>query len=169
MLRQNFQRLGLDPAFRILDADEAGLQKLDTARELVAQRYDDPEADDFRRMVDCYADGNDDRLIRQVIKTYDTLCSVVDPIGWLENARFRIDESIDLPLKKSELGKAYLATISGDLNSILRECEALAKSLKLTARFEPYVTHLRALYAILKNWLSIFETRGIDALQSLDK
>jgi ATP-dependent helicase/nuclease subunit A len=57
LLRQNFHLLGIDPDFRILDADEAALLKLDVARDLFDSRYEDPEDLAFRNLIDCYGDG----------------------------------------------------------------------------------------------------------------
>ena len=164
VLRQNFHMQGIDPDFRILDADEAALLKLDVARDLFDARYDDPDATDFRSMVDCHADGKDDRLIAQVIKAYDTLCSVVDPVEWLNQARRRIEDAIDYPMDQSELGKAYRKAIIRELNSILNECQAAANAIKPLKQFDLYVKHLRELWLILKRWVSVFESDGIDAL-----
>ena len=164
VLRQNFHLMGLDPEFRIFDADEAALLKLETARDLFSDRYDDPDGDDFRRMVDCYADGNDDRLMRQVMKTFDTLCSVVDPVEWLHNARRRVEEALDLPLARSEMGQRYSRYIRVELNSILRECAAAGNSMKKLPQFPMYVEHLRELWTILDHWLKVFNSDGIDAL-----
>ena len=150
VLRQNFHLMGLDPEFRILDGDESSLLKVATARELFDERYDDPQDDDFRNMVDCYADGQDDRLIDQVIGAYNTLCSVVDPARWLHEARHRIESAIDLPLDKSELGQAYTKMIRRQLNSILQECADAANAIKKLKHFEQYVQLLREMYATVK-------------------
>jgi ATP-dependent helicase/nuclease subunit A len=167
VLRQNFQdaRLGLDPNFRILDPDEAELLKLDTARGVFDERYDDPEATDFRRLVDCYADGKDDRLIKRVLEAYHTLCSVVDPTRWLNEARDRIESAIDLPMSKSELGMEYEKKIKRELDAILRECQAAANAIKPMRRFDVYVDYLRDIWRILKRWQAVFESNGIDGLR----
>jgi ATP-dependent helicase/nuclease subunit A len=164
VLRQHFQQMGLDPEFRIIDGDEASLLKLDTARALFDDRYDDPEAADFRNMIDCYADGQDDRLIRQVIAAYDTLCSVVDPPGWLHQARQRIELAIDQPMNKSELGLAHAAMIRAQLGALLRECQDAAETIKRLKHFDAYVQYLRDLYGIVKHWMAVFDSHGIDAL-----
>ena len=164
VLRQNFHALGIDPDFRILDPDEAELLKLDVARELFDQRYDNPEATDFRRMIDCYADGKDERLITQMIRASNTLCSVVDPDAWLNDARDRINAAIDLPMDKSVLGMEYSKIIHRDLNAIFNECKAAADALKAMGNFDPYVQYLRDLWLILKGWLAEFDKRGLDGL-----
>jgi ATP-dependent helicase/nuclease subunit A len=164
VLRQNFHLMGLDPEFRILDEDEASLLRLDVARELFDERYDDPEDENFRQMVDCYAEGQDERLIAQVIRAYSTLCSVVDPARWLHEARHRIELAIDLPLEKSELGEAYLKMIRAQLTALLNECADAAATIKKLKHFDAYVQHLRELWATLRHWLNVFESHGLDAL-----
>jgi len=156
--------MGLDPEFRILDEDEVALLKLDTARELFDDRYDEDDEDNFRRMVDCYAEGQDDRLIQQVIRAYNTLCSVVDPVHWLHEARHRIEQAIDLPMDKSELGQAYRKMIRSELNALQRECAEAASAIKKLKNFDQYVQHLRELWTVLKHWLNVLDSHGIDAL-----
>lgn len=167
VVRRNFNQLGIDPEFSIFDPDEVRLLKLETANLLFDDRYNAPDATAFRNLVDCYADGDDQRLIVQLIRTYDTLCSVVDASAWLEKARDRIEEAIDLPLKDSELGKAYLKSIDGQLVSIMRRCEAAGNTVKAMNRFPAYVDELRESYRMLKHWQQVFTLHGIDALNEV--
>ena len=167
VIRQNFHRLGIDPEFRILDGDEASLLKIDVVRELFEKHYDEVDAFEFRSMVDCYGDGKDDRLMKQVRTAYDTLCSVTDPVAWLNEARDRIDQAIDLPFSQSQLGQAYHQIVHRELSSILSECQSAAAAIKPLKHFDSYVKLLRELYGDIKNWLSIFDTQGIDALQQV--
>src|SRR4051812_48589896 len=49
LLRQHFHLVGLDPAFAVLDGDEAKLLRFDVARQLFADRYELDHSDEFRR------------------------------------------------------------------------------------------------------------------------
>jgi ATP-dependent helicase/nuclease subunit A len=164
LLRQHFQLLGLDPEFSILDADEATLLKLETARNLFAERYDAEHDDAFRKLIDCYADGDDERLIRQVIDIYDTLCSVADSGGWLLHARDRIAEAIRLPMDQSELGREYLAYVARQLQSVISECVDAGKAVKAFGSFKDYEEMLRDLYRTLVHWMAVLKQDGLDAL-----
>ena len=63
LLRQHFHLVGLDPAFKILDADEATLLRAEIARDLFDERYRDRRRRrPFQQFVDDYGDGNDDAL-----------------------------------------------------------------------------------------------------------
>src|SRR2546423_1046175 len=70
LLRQYFHTVGLDPAFNVLDADDARLLRNDVARQLFADRYELDETHEFRRLVDAYADGDDERLLRRVVHAH---------------------------------------------------------------------------------------------------
>jgi ATP-dependent helicase/nuclease subunit A len=164
LLRQNFQQLGIDPDFRILDNEETRLLKLDVADQLFNDRYDDADQQAFRDLVDCYADGEDDRLIVQMIRAYDTLCSVASPVDWLRRAQDRIEEAIDLPMEQSDLGKKYLAKLRQELALILRRCQAAGTAVKALKSFPGYVQELRNLYGTLLSWQKTLETKGLDAL-----
>jgi len=51
LLRQHFDRLGLDPDFRVLDEDEAALLRLDVVRQVFQERYDRAESEPFHRRI----------------------------------------------------------------------------------------------------------------------
>ena len=106
LLRQNFTLAGIDPEFRILDADEATLLRTDIATELFHARYETDESGDFHRFIDAYGDGNDEALIEQVISTHQLLNSLIDPDQWIETTAAAMREAAENPLDQSDLGRA---------------------------------------------------------------
>jgi ATP-dependent helicase/nuclease subunit A len=167
LLRQHFHLLGLDPDFLILDADEAELMKLEVARTMFADYYDmDGDASAaFRKLIDCYGDGNDERLVRQVIRAHDTLCSVVDPTAWLNNARRRIAQAIELPLlHETELGREYARTIRRHLEAMRAQCGDAGKAVKQLKYFPFYVDDLRGLYKTINHWIKVLDSHGMEGL-----
>lgn len=76
LLKQNFTHLGLDPDFRVLDGDEAVLLRLQIAREVFLESYEQPAAEAFRAFVDALGEGHDEFLAEQVIRVHQILCSV---------------------------------------------------------------------------------------------
>ena len=87
LIRQHFHRLGLDPAFTVLDGDEASLLRLEVARQLLADQYEGDSAERFYALVDAYGDGNDERLVAKIIEADELLASLVDPAAWLAESR----------------------------------------------------------------------------------
>src|SRR5205807_8948773 len=97
LLRQHFHRVGLDPAFVILDADEAKLLRLEVVRDLFADRYELDDAGIFQKLIDVYGDGDDELLEERVLRTHELLCSITEPEVWLATARSRLSEAADIP------------------------------------------------------------------------
>src|SRR4051812_17037992 len=118
IIRQNFHRLGIDPAFSVMDGDEAGLLRLEVARDLFMKEYDRADATAFRQFIDDFGEGKDEGLIELLVGTYEMIRSLVDPQEWLKKAHSRISEAIAKPLDESELGKEYLAMIEARLRDL---------------------------------------------------
>src|SRR5438552_9523935 len=80
IIRQNFHRLGINPAFRVMDGDEAGLLRLEVAGDLFMEHYDRTDAAAFRQFVDDFGEGEDEWLIKLLVRTFELLRSLVDPV-----------------------------------------------------------------------------------------
>src|SRR5688572_3251071 len=111
IIRQNFHRLGIDPAFSVMDGDEAGLLRLEVARDLFMECYDRADWPEFQQFVDDFGEGKDERLIELLVRTHELTQSLIDPQEWLKKAQERIREAINRPLEESELGREYLAAV----------------------------------------------------------
>ncbi|MFI5379986.1 MAG: UvrD-helicase domain-containing protein [Tepidisphaerales bacterium] len=112
LLRQHFTQLGLDPDFRVLDADEGVLLRLQTARDLFVEKYEQPQPADFCALIDALGEGRDTWLAAQVIRVQQVLCSVVDREQWMRDAIARLEDAANRPLGESELGREYLAALA---------------------------------------------------------
>src|SRR5207237_9359227 len=88
------------------------------------QRYETYRSGDFHRLVDAYAEGDDERLLRHVIRLHDMLCSLVDPAQWLMRARHRLAQSADAPLVDSELGGELIDLFGRRLAALRERCAA---------------------------------------------
>ncbi len=164
LLRQHFHRLGLDPNFRVLDADEAALLRTDVARELFLDRYEQEDAGQFQRFIDAYGGGNDDRLMAQVIATHSMLCSVVDAADWVRRARDRIAQGAAKPLADSPIGQEFLGALRAKLLALKAEADAALASLKPMGGFAKYVEYCQYLHGHICGWLAAFDKRGYAAL-----
>lgn len=89
LLRRNFHVVGLDPAFRVLDEEEAAVLKqasLDEAFEAAHSRWDGAERG-LERLLDHYGGARDDRDLRGVVLSlYEFLQSLPDGERWLDRA-----------------------------------------------------------------------------------
>src|SRR3954468_15250423 len=68
VLRQHFHLVGIDPTFSVLDGEEAKLLRNETARQLIADRFELDDDGSFECFVDAYGDGDDDRLVRLIVQ-----------------------------------------------------------------------------------------------------
>lgn len=132
VVRQHFYRLGLDPAFRVLDEHEAQLLRLESLDGAMESLYETMHPDgSFARLVTAYggADG-DEALQRFILNMHDYSRSLPDPAGWLKECgrRFRhlsVDE-FDASPWAEELQRLVLARI-GRAEGLLRRALAVAE------------------------------------------
>lgn len=163
VVRQNFHLLGLDPNFRILDGDEAMLLRLEAARDLFAQRYDAADAD-FLHFVDCYGEGRDDALMRQVIATHELMNSLVDPQEWQREAIGKIEQAARLTLEESELGRQIIGIVEQQLEEARTGCRSAIEALARLGGFEKYVGYLDELAGSLDDCTQLLREQGYTAL-----
>ncbi len=84
VLRENCHKLGLSPAFRVMDEDRAGQMKQSVLERILEKRYESIGSDDaFRLLADTVGAGRDDsRLARIILELYEKLRSHPYPEEW---------------------------------------------------------------------------------------
>lgn len=159
LIRQNFHRLDIDPAARVIDEDESTLLRNETITALFAERY---EADDtaFTQLLEAYGDGRDDKLMELVLQTHALMNSLVDPRQWRERALQRIEQGGELPLDQSELGQEFLLGLENNLAALVRMAHSAAD--QMPDDFSGYQTHLCEIAEQLEDWESRLSA-GYDA------
>jgi ATP-dependent exoDNAse (exonuclease V) beta subunit len=167
VLRQHFHLIGLDPGFSVLDGEEAKLLRTEVARELFADRYELDDTGEFQRFVDAYGDGDDERLVRLVIKTHELLCSVVDAAGWIEQARGRLREAATRPLNESALGRELHERIARAIDDLAARCDRATDVVRRLDGFDKYLGALRELEQTIRHWDRVFRTSGLSALKDV--
>ncbi len=86
--RENYNKLGIDPAFRVADATEILLLKDEVINELFEEKYSDDDAERFLYLVENYSDGtSDEKLKKLVLKIYEFTRSCHDPEKWIEKRK----------------------------------------------------------------------------------
>jgi len=91
LLRANFHRLGLDPAFRVLDEQEAELLRHEVLDGLFEREYEDG-GEDFTGLVDRYGGPRGDEALRDLIlRAYEFSQAVPNPEPWLTEAVSRFE------------------------------------------------------------------------------
>lgn len=169
LIRQHFHLLGLDPAFTVIDGDEAKLMRYDIARRLLAEQYESGDADAFQSFVDAYGDGNDERLVAKIIDAHELLASLVDPEKWLTDARNRITELTEKSFEETTLGQEFLAEVKAKIESLGKACAANLQTVSAMEGFAKYVAALEECRQILRHWYTTLKDAGLDALAEESK
>src|SRR5688500_5916876 len=165
VLRKHFNLVGLDPGFRTLDEEEAFLLRVETARELLEQRYESDASGAFHEFIDAYADGDDERVLWRIVHAHNLLCSVRDPEDWLAWARQRIASAAgDGPLHACELGKEMADLVTQRLADFQSRCVEAVRQFSASGDFVPYAEYVTELIAIVQELRSTFGGRHFDAL-----
>jgi ATP-dependent helicase/nuclease subunit A len=164
LLREHFSLAGIDPRFVVMDADEAMLLRIETARELFADRYERDGGVEFRDFLDTYAGGDAERLVDRVCRAHDLLCSLESPDEWLRQAIGRVEEAGEKPLKKSQAGQELLRLVDASLAALARNCAATLERLRAMIGFAAYVERLAEWSATVGTWRKIVARDGFDAL-----
>lgn len=131
LIRQNFHLAGVDPAFRVLDAEEAALLQEEILQELFEEQFE--SCDQMRQLVDLYGDGQDEQLRQRVRQAYETMRSFLDADEWKRMSLRRLEEAVSgKRLADGALGREYLTMVS----ETLANAETLA--MKVVALLEPF-------------------------------
>lgn len=165
ILRQHFHRVGLDPAFSVLDGEEAKLLRNEVARQLFEDRYELDDSGDFAAFVDVYGDGKDESLVTRVIRTHEMLTSLVHPQQWLDMASAKIEEAASAaPLAETKLGERLVKSIQAELASAASRCDDAFRAVRAIGGFPQYEQALEECRQILAHLRHIAAEGPLDEL-----
>jgi ATP-dependent helicase/nuclease subunit A len=164
ILRQHFHVLGIDPGFTVLDASDAALLRLETARELVHSSYEGANGPALASLVDAVADGQDESIVSAILHLHELMCSVVDPQRWLDTAVERIAEGAKGPIDNCALGQSLKRNLTRHLSGASRRCSAAIDRIRALRDFPKYIDQLGQIANTLESWQGVLRTKGLDAL-----
>ncbi|MBE3519218.1 MAG: helicase-exonuclease AddAB subunit AddA [Firmicutes bacterium] len=184
-IRQYFHKLGLDPAFVVLDEYEAELIKADVMEELLEDRYAAlplrlpgvetgeslPERDmkngesagDFLKLVEWYGGkGGDESLSSLILRLHGFITSLPDSEDWLNNASRMFEVAREQELRNTVWGKSVIEQAIFEVKTAL---ELVSRALSEAEKPDGpavYVDVLRDDLGNLKKLLETLETRPWD-------
>lgn len=155
VLRRYYYKIGIDPAFRVVDDAEAQLMREEVMEELFEEQYGVVENERFFELVDCYTgDRNDAALQTLVEKLYDFSRSHPNPEKWLSKMTDHYNVSEQTSIEKLKWGLDLLNDVAMQLDG----CKAmLLEADQLT--YEPggpipYQTNLAEDLAMVEELIS---------------
>ncbi|GAA4858397.1 UvrD-helicase domain-containing protein [Paenibacillus vulneris] len=142
VIQTHYQKIALDPGFRIANETESELMRQDLIEELFEERYEEASEDsNFWRLAEWFSgDKSDDALYRLVQRLYDESRSHPKPSQWLQEMASMFERTEGTP-------NPWLPSL---LASVRLELEGIASVLKEAVRIAeqpggpaPYLLNLK--------------------------
>ncbi len=131
VIRNNFNEIGLDPAFRVADESEVKMLEADVMGKLLEEAHTEP-TERFVHFVESYSTGtNEKRIEEAILRLYHFSMSYPFPEQWLSERLedYRIGDVSELPDKKwFQCALAYIRTILQECRDRLYQALEIAGS-----------------------------------------
>ncbi|MGF7032013.1 ATP-dependent helicase/nuclease subunit A [Paenibacillus mucilaginosus] len=166
VIQRHYQRIGLDPGFRIANETETALMRQDLLEDLLEEKYgSSPEDDPFWLLADSFSgDKSDDALFQLIQRLYDDSRSHPWPEHWLQ-ACAAMFETAEL-----EENSPWIQSLKAYVRVELQGAEALLLEAEDTANLpggpDPYLANLQDDLAVVRElrgraehgtWASLYE------------
>ncbi|MBQ4618174.1 MAG: helicase-exonuclease AddAB subunit AddA [Clostridia bacterium] len=142
LLREQAQAIGISPRFRVAEETHLKLLKQDIARQVVDEAHARGDAA-FKQLCDTLAgDRGDQRVIDQLLRTYEFIQAHPFPLSWLERqeAQYRKNG----PIASTVWGQILLSQAKRELTaaaeSLTIAVDAMADDEKMQAAYGPSVS-----------------------------
>lgn len=118
VVRENFDKINIDPGFRIADEGEIELLKSDVIDEMLEEYYDNA-SEDFMKLVDEYSNGkSDDRIEVLISELYNAATSHENPEKWVRDCIKNYEVETVTKLEESDWMKALIKQIKSSLKGL---------------------------------------------------
>lgn len=123
VLRNNFQDIGLDPAFRVADEGELELLKQDVLAQLLEERFAAGE-EAFLNCVEYYCPGGRESVLEEhILDLYRYALSFPFPEEWLLERKEDYRISTVEELEQSDVGQYLLTHLKRTLHALYQDME----------------------------------------------
>ena len=132
VIRNNFNEIGLDPAFRVADESEIKMLEADVMGRLMEEAHTEP-TERFLHFIECYSTGTNEKKIEEaILRLYHFSMSYPFPEQWLTERLedYRINDVSELSGKKwFQCALAYIRTVLQECRDRLYQALAIAGSV----------------------------------------
>jgi len=161
VIRRYYERIGLDPGFRMADETEAQLIRLDVLEELLEEKYArSDEGSAFWRLADAFSgERSDSELYALVLRLYDQSRSHPWPEYWLRNTAeaFR-EEAAAVREGRGRWLDSLTADVRLELEGLQRLLDEAARIARKPGGPQPYLANLEEDRALVDEMLQAAET-----------
>ncbi len=162
VIRNNFHRIDLDPAFRIADDTEALLLRLEALEELIESKYE-PEncTEAFLDLVECYGGSKDDKKLMDLVLTvYEFIQGHPWPEVWLKDAVEAFNAAEGMDFGDTKWAEILMKSISIELTGLQGALESALKKAEGEEGLSAYAGILREDNARIKAMRASCEGQG---------
>ncbi len=132
VIRNNFNEIGLDPAFRVADESEVRLLESDVMGKLLEEAHTEP-TERFLHFIECYSTGTNEKKIEEaILRLYHFSMSYPFPEQWLTERLedYQIEDVNALSDKKwFHSALTYIRTILQECRNRLPQALEIANSV----------------------------------------
>lgn len=125
VVRENFERINMDPNYRIADNSEMSMLKSDILDELLEEKYSQGN-EEFEILAEQYSNGKlSDNIGNLILELYKNAMAQDNPIEWLEGCIDIYDIKTEEELNKSQWMNEYLHNIKKQLKCYVMDLEKI--------------------------------------------
>ncbi|TDF96745.1 helicase-exonuclease AddAB subunit AddA [Paenibacillus piri] len=142
VIQTHYQRIGLDPGFRIANETESELMRQELIEELFEEQYGAAvENGEFWQLVDWFGgERSDDALFRLVQRLYDESRSHPQPSKWLRDTALMFERDPEVP---NPWLPGLLASVRLELEGVISMLKEAVELAEKPGGPEPYLHNLR--------------------------
>ena len=128
VIRENFDRIDLDPSFRIGDETEMALLREDSANEVLDEAYEEKRPEFFSFLEQCSVKKDDQDIRKAMLDLFNAAGSRVDPEEWLEKLAEPYEEASARSVDEQAWSVAALeiaGIVCGEVLEIMKRAEEI--------------------------------------------
>lgn len=139
VIRNHFNRLDIDPSFRISDEGELLLLKADVMKEMLEDFYQEGD-EEFHNFVETYSTGRGDFGIEDLIQqVYEFSCSNPWPEEWFAECRKELEAQSFEAMEKAPWMKFLMDDAKKQIEELLQQMKEAAEVCQEENGPEPYL------------------------------
>jgi ATP-dependent helicase/nuclease subunit A len=140
VIRSNFQRIDIDPDFRVADEAESSLMKLEALNDLFEEQYEKENNEPFFDLLECYGGNRDDQaLMDMVLNVYDFIQSSPWPEAWLTEMTENLNIPDGMDFGWTAWGKILITSVKLELEGIRELMASAVEMVKTGLGLEKYL------------------------------
>ncbi|SKC07443.1 DNA helicase/exodeoxyribonuclease V, subunit A [Lachnospiraceae bacterium] len=130
VIRDNFDRIDLDPSFRIGDETEMALLRDDAVNETLDEAYEEKRQEFLDFLEQCSVKKDDQDIRKAVLDLFNAAGSRVDPEGWLQALADPYIEAETKPIEEQRWSGAaadLAHIVCGEVLDMMKRAEAICE------------------------------------------